>query len=109
MLQAANTNPLLLPLALGLAVLLLALIPAASAAAATAAAAAAGGARGGGGGISRGRAAGGRGRPAAFTLSVFGFGVGLPDIKMPSSAIEVRLVTQRVIDPMYVRRVRVVG
>jgi hypothetical protein len=37
---------------------------------------------------------------AAFTLSVFGFGVGLPDIKMPSSAIEVKLVTQRVLDPM---------
>ena len=40
--------------------------------------------------------------PGAFTLSIFGFGIGLPDVRMPSSAIEVRLVTQRVIDPMYV-------
>lgn len=41
-----------------------------------------------------------------FTLSVFGFGfgVGLPDLKMPASPIEVKLVTQRVLDPMYVRR-----
>lgn len=39
-------------------------------------------------------------RPSAFTLSVFGFGVGLPDIRMPSP-IEVKLVTQRVVDPIH--------
>jgi len=104
------------PPAGGLSVLLsvllsvaLALIPTGAAAAGrepgSAAAAAAAG-RISGAHLQARRGGGGRrgGLLPGFTLNVFGFGVvalPLPDIRMPTSAIEVRLVTQRVIDPIH--------
>lgn len=87
-------------LSLLLAVAMVALVPAAAAAAAGGGAPA--GAAGGASSLwgRRGGSKGGR-RPGAFMWSVFGFGVGLPDIRMPSAPIEVKLVTQRVLDPIH--------
>ncbi len=101
------------PPAGGLSVLLsvllsaaLALIPTGAAAAGREPGSAAAAGRLSGAHLQARRGGGGRrgGLLPGFTLNVFGFGVvalPLPDIRMPTSAIEVRLVTQRVIDPIH--------
>jgi hypothetical protein len=97
---AAGGLSVLLPALLLLLSVVLALIPAAAAAGRGS-----GSAGAGAGGIwgTQARCGGRRALPG-FTLNVFGFGLvalPLPDIRMPASAIEVKLVTQRVIDPIH--------